>query len=81
MDSSPIGKASKAMKLNQEQNDSDPKISFNSEAAHFFPHFKTGSNNYKLMYAPYNIFMFVKFFYAIYERVVMAKSLIKEKIM
>ena len=37
-------------------------------------------NNYHLFYGPSNIFMFLKFFYAIYERVLKAKDLILEKI-
>ena len=43
----------------------------------FMPHFTSG---YKLLYAPYNIFMFFKYFYAMYERIVMAKQLIREKV-
>lgn len=43
----------------------------------FLPHL---SSEYKLLYAPYNIFMFFKYFYAMYERVVMAKLLIRSKV-
>ena len=64
-------KGSKSMK---------PEDSVDLEKCHFLPHFET-SNGYKLMYAPYNVFMFLKFFYALYERVVMAKQLVKEKVL
>lgn len=37
------------------------------------PHFKKG---YNLLYAPHNIFMFLKFFYAIYERILRSKDLV-----
>ena len=37
-------------------------------------------DHYQLFYGPGYIFMFIKFFYAIYERVLKAKDLILEKI-
>jgi hypothetical protein len=47
----------------------------------FLPHFdgsKPSQNH--LFYGPSNIFMFIKFFFAIYERVLKARDLILEKI-
>lgn len=44
----------------------------------FIPYYQKG---YRLLYAPNTIFMFMKFFYAIYERVLKAKDLIVEKIL
>lgn len=43
----------------------------------FVPHQAEG---YSVYYAPQSVFMFIKFFYAIYERVVQAKALIADKI-
>ena len=50
----------------------------NLEESLFVPHFKKG---YSLLYAPSNIFMFIKFFYALYERILKAKDLIIDKIL
>lgn len=48
----------------------------------FLPHFFDSGNEEgcALLYAPSNVFMFLKFFYAIYERILKAKDLINEKI-
>jgi hypothetical protein len=56
------------------------KEDLNVDNCHFLPHYDS-FGNYKLLYAPYNIFMFFKFFYALYERIVMTKQLIREKVM
>lgn len=45
----------------------------------FLPHFDAGSG-YKLLFTQYNVFMFLKFFHAIYERILKAKELIVEKV-
>lgn len=37
---------------------------------HFLPHYES-EKDYRLLYAPYNVFMFFKFFFAVYERIVM----------
>ena len=46
------------------------------------PHFHNPDKDegYALLYAPSNVFMFIKFFYAIYERILKGKYLISEKI-
>lgn len=53
-----------------------------AEEALFLPHFQNSADNdnHSLLYAPSNVFMFLKFFYAIYERILKAKDLISEKI-
>ena len=44
----------------------------------FLPHI---TPNYNLLYAPQNVYMFIKFFYGIYERFLKAKDLIYEKLL
>lgn len=59
-----------------------------AENSLFLPHYqdekqKVGGSRtapYRLFYGPGNILMFIKFFYAIYERILKAKDLIIEKI-
>mmetsp|Transcript_28671 Transcript_28671/g.43292 ORF Transcript_28671/g.43292 Transcript_28671/m.43292 type:complete len:145 (+) Transcript_28671:3777-4211(+) len=48
----------------------------------FLPHMDDASakNGTCLLYCPLNILMFLKYFYAVYERVMKAKDLIREKI-
>ena len=45
----------------------------------FYPHHDDGKG-YKLFYSTYHVYVFVKFFHAIYERVLKAKSLTEEKV-
>jgi len=50
----------------------------------FLPHLKKSDETsapYSLCYAPQNVYMFIKFFYGIYERVLKAKDLIYEKLL
>lgn len=35
---------------------------------------------HKLMYAPLNVYMFIVYFYSIYERIIKAKELVKMKV-
>ena len=49
----------------------------NNEDSAFLPPAQEG---YKLMFAPSNAYMFIKFFHALYERITYAKVLIKEKL-
>ena len=54
-----------------------------AEEAMFLPFFKQQSDaeeSYSLFYAPPNVFIFLKLFYSLYERVLYAQTLIKEKI-
>ena len=45
------------------------------------PHFPNEkADDYCLLYAPSNIYIFLTFFHAIYERVLIAKELVREKI-
>ena len=44
----------------------------------FLPHI---TPNYNLLYAPQNVYLFIKFFYGIYERFLKAKDLIYEKLL
>ena len=37
-------------------------------------------NEYKLYYGPLNVFMFIKYFYSVYERVLKAQELVKSKV-
>jgi hypothetical protein len=47
----------------------------------YLPHFPNDKpDDYCLLYAPSNIFIFLTFFHSIYERVLIAKDLIAEKI-
>lgn len=50
------------------------------ESALFLPHCPPKSSDYSLLYAPSSVFMFIKFFYATYERVLQAQDLVREKI-
>jgi hypothetical protein len=49
----------------------------NPEDSIFLPHCKKG---YRLLFAPINTYMFMRFFHALYERICYAKVLIDEKI-
>lgn len=49
----------------------------------FLPFHRQGSDSkegYSLFYAPPNVFIFLKLFYALYERVLYAQTLVKDKI-
>ena len=47
----------------------------------FIPEYDFNQNSdYKLMYGPLNIFMFMTYFYSIYERVLKAKILVERKV-
>ena len=50
------------------------------ESALLLPHCPPKSTDYSLLYAPSSVFMFIKFFYATYERVLKAQDLVREKI-
>lgn len=47
----------------------------------YLPHFPNEkAEEYSLLYAPSNVYIFLTFFHAIYERIIMAQDLIKDKI-
>jgi hypothetical protein len=47
----------------------------------YLPHFPNDKpEDYSLLYAPSNIYIFLTFFHSIYERIMMAKDLVREKI-
>lgn len=53
------------------------------EQSLFLPFYKGKSGaqeGYSLFYAPPNVFIFLKLFYSLYERVLIAQTLIKDKI-
>lgn len=54
-----------------------------ADEAMFLPFYKQkpdANESYSLFYAPPNVFIFLKLFYSLYERVLYAQTLIKEKI-
>lgn len=54
-----------------------------AEEAMFLPFYSQKANsaeNYSLLYAPSNVFIFLKLFYSLYERVLYAQTLVREKI-
>ena len=46
----------------------------------FIPRLKKGGN-YKLMYGPLNVYLFLVYFYTIYERILKAKQLVERKVL
>jgi hypothetical protein len=47
----------------------------------FLPHYpEDKKDQYQLIYGPSNMFLFMTFFYSIYERILKGKDLISEKI-
>ena len=49
------------------------------------PHFvqdksKPSAQQYKLLYSPFNVFIFLIYFYSIYERVIKAQAMVKQKV-
>ena len=64
------------MKLNSDSV-GDSKESEIAETSLFLPHIpKEKKDQYNLMYAPSNLFMFVTLFYSLYERIFKSKFLI-----
>ena len=60
-------------------------IEHDMETSIFIPKFvqKKGAedeDNYRLYYGPSNAFMFITFFYSVYERVLKARQLVKSKV-
>ena len=54
-----------------------------ADEAMFLPFYNQKTNpaeNYSLLYAPSNVFIFLKLFYSLYERVLYAQTLVREKI-
>lgn len=45
----------------------------------FIPTYKNG-DKHRLYYCPFNVYAFLVYFYSVYERILKAKELIKEKI-
>lgn len=63
----------------------DPLKAFKKDAdeAMFLPFYSQKADpveNYSLLYAPSNVFIFLKLFYSLYERVLYAQTLVREKI-
>lgn len=58
-----------------------PKKDIDASDCLYLPHFPSDkAEDYSLLYAPSNIFIFLTFFHSIYERVLKGKELIMEKI-
>ena len=56
----------------------DPKTIL--EEAMFIPRFNNGGDH-RLYYCPFNVYAFLVYFYSVYERILKAKELVKEKIL
>lgn len=46
----------------------------------FYSNKTAQEENYQLLYAPSNVFIFLKLFYTLYERILIAQTMVKEKI-
>ena len=47
----------------------------------FLPHYpEDKKEEYSLIYGPSNMYLFISFFYSIYERILKAKDLVREKV-
>jgi histone deacetylase complex regulatory component SIN3 len=62
------------------EKDRSKSLEWELERSLFVPRFESGSNNYKLYFGPTNMYMFLVYFYSIYERVVKAYELVDSKI-
>ena len=69
--------------LDEEQAAETVDIEHDMETSIFIPKFvqkKEAEDNYRLYYGPSNAFMFITFFYSVYERVLKARQLVKSKV-
>lgn len=46
----------------------------------FYSNKAAEEENYQLLYAPSNVFIFLKLFYTLYERILIAQTMVREKI-
>lgn len=77
------GEASKYVKINIRPNAEDhPEGSLEKEIEEslFVPRWDQSGKNYKLYFGPTNLYMFLMYFYSVYERVLKAYDLIEAKI-